>query len=196
MKIKNIKHKKYPAFSFLEVVISIFIFSLVILTATAIFSKVILARKSAKQIQNDVDTAKIVVDMVAKNIQMSSGLTCSDGTNNSCSEIYFFSNSQKVCMKYRFDSFFIKVLASAQAEPGDPSDPAYPNCNPMTSEPYSGLVAVTPAGMDTTGKFIITPTDKTSSPKVIGKGTILLIIDGKYNLQTTVSFREYDGTIY
>lgn len=175
--------KNQAAFSMIELMVAIFILSLITLTSVTVFAKIVSARKYVRESSNDIEAGREAIQVMAKNIRMSSFL----GTKNSGKLVYFYSEVSSTCISYRFSG---NVLYSALHSPfGTGAD----KCS--TDNINYGWLPITRSDMQADGIFIVTNTDTTSTPKVIGRGTINMLIDGRYNLQTTVSFRNYEGII-
>ena len=74
------KNKKFAGFSFVELMISIFILSLIMLASVAVFSSIVKARKDALKVSTDIETGREAIEIMAKNIRMSSHLGGSSST--------------------------------------------------------------------------------------------------------------------
>lgn len=178
---KNKLNSKYRGFSLLEMLISMFIFILTITTAVSIFVGVAFARKESRKIQENMEDARTALDLMAKNMRMSSGL----GPNGSTNEIYMHNNSQGQCISYKFEDGTLKI---GQKDPLAEDDI---NCS---SGHIGGYVFNPITSNNVSGNFQIVQTSSSNIPKVIGKATIAMTIDG-VNLQTSVSFRDYNDII-
>lgn len=186
MKTKNknlIKqNKNYQGFSLLEMMISMFIFVLAIVTAVSIFSGVASTRQNSREIQKNMEDVRTALDLMAKNMRMSIGLV-DDGTDQ---RIYMFNTSQNSCVSYMFSG---SKLQMSQVFPTS-SLPEDEKCLPanISYGSYQDIIQ-----SDVSGSFEIIPTSITS-PKTVGKATIILTIDG-VNMQTSVSFRDYNNIV-
>ena len=181
--IKKKKIKKLAGFSLLELLISMFIFILMIVASVSVFSGVVFARKNARDIQKNLEEGRTAIEAMAKNIRMSTRLQTYGGNNKN---IRMFNNSQGVCIAYSFSG---SSLRTATYNPPDVSDP---DCSSVPA--LSNIVS---GGID--GRFSVTTTDATGSPKRIGKATVNLIISSGVSvqhMQTSVSFRDYEGILY
>lgn len=158
--------------------ISMFIFVLTIITAVSIFSTVAHTRHKSREIQRNMEDARTALDLMAKNMRMSTGL----GPSGTVQEIYMYNNSQGQCISYKFDSSKLKISQET------PSNPNIPACDTILYPPYSSVIE-----SDVSGRFAIVPTSITA-PKTVGKATIILTIGG-VNMQTSVSFRDYNNMI-
>ncbi|MFA7319757.1 MAG: hypothetical protein WC022_04150 [Parcubacteria group bacterium] len=174
------KNKKYPAFSLLELVMAIFILSLITLTAVSVFANIVRTRKNAIKAANDIEAGREAIEIMAKNIRMGSHLSPGGSSNL----IYFFSEVTGECISYSISGNRLNSAAAA---------PSGTDCTPgAVNYTYQPM---TRSDMTVTGSFVVTQTNTTSTPKVIGRVTTVLLIDGKYNLQTTISIRNYEGII-
>ncbi|MDO9231355.1 MAG: prepilin-type N-terminal cleavage/methylation domain-containing protein [bacterium] len=174
---KNKKNKNYQGFSLLEMLISMFIFVVTIIIAVSIFANVASARQKSRKIQKNMEDARTALDLMAKNMRMSTGL--GEVSNQ---EIYMYNNSQGQCVSYKFDNNKLKI---SQETPSDTDNPA---CDTITYPSYSSVI-----GSDVSGSFVVVPTS-IIAPKAVGKATVILTIDG-VNMQTSVSFRDYNNMI-
>ncbi|KKP79990.1 MAG: hypothetical protein A2271_01040 [Candidatus Moranbacteria bacterium RIFOXYA12_FULL_35_19] len=171
--------KNNAGFSILELLIAMFIFVLTIITAVSIFASVSSTRQKSREIQRNMEDARTALDLMAKNMRMSTGLS---EVGNTHQEIYMFNTSQGDCISYKFDSDNkLKISQIPSANSSNCSTIAY-TYNPIISS-------------DVSGSFSITPTLATAIPKRVGKATIVLTIDGTTTMQTTVSFRDYKEII-
>lgn len=175
------KNKKYKGFSLLEMLIAGFIFSLVITTAVSVFSNVFFTGEKTRGVQKNIETARTALDLMAKNMRMSSEL----GPNNTNTlNIYMFNNSQGECIGYRFNS---GALEMAQME--NPTSGSTDCSGVFGAGDYTSITEG-----NVSGRFYVISTSNVD-PKRVGKATARMEIDGQY-LQTTVSFRDYLGVIY
>lgn len=185
-KIANQKNKK--GFSFLEVIISTFIFSLIIVVAVSAFVSSFSTRKTVRTEQRNLEEARTAMETMAKNIRMSSSLTVSDDDKT----IKMLNNSQSVCLQYSFSNNKL-IVAKANFDP-DTDVPS--NCS-------NGIISYGTAteliSIPVDGKFNVIPSVTTDPPgRVIGKATVSINIgtgSELQNIQTTVSFRDYSEVL-
>ncbi len=180
--MKNKKQKIYPGFSLIEMVIAIFIFSLITLVSISVFSSTALVEKKSQKIQQDLESATTSLELMAKNMKMSNQLDyiiAGDKTG-----VYMFNASQQLCIEYKFDNNN-QELQMATAAPYFDSNSGGVSCKPVDVS-YNAYVAIM---KKTTGQFKITKTDIASNK--IGMGTVIITVDGTDHLQMTASFRDY-----
>lgn len=177
------KPKNNPAgFSFMETMISVFIFSLIALTATAAFLSGFSARNTAKAAQRNLEEARTAMEMMAKNMRMSTKLASSTGDT----KVIMFNNSQGKCIEYSFENNKLRGVVYDEAT-GSVDDPNYPDCS---SNP-GGLTDI--ISIPVVGQFSVVIT-KSIPFKEIGKATISMSIgegNSIQHIQTTVSFRDF-----
>lgn len=172
---------KLKGFSFLEMSISIFIFSLVIVMVVSVFVNFVMVRKKSTEIQRNMEAVSTSLDLMAKNVRMSNHLE-SFTTGGGDEAIRMYNNSQGICIYYRFHDGSLQIGQEPLDDPNDPSscpDEASVN-NSITADNIED------------GEFQVTSTDDTAGGEVIGRMTIKLKISEQI-IQTTVSFRDYDG---
>ncbi|MFZ2975678.1 MAG: prepilin-type N-terminal cleavage/methylation domain-containing protein [Candidatus Moraniibacteriota bacterium] len=185
--MKNKKNKNYSGFSLLEMMISMFIFVLTIVTAVSIFSNVSFTRKNSREIQRNMEDARTALDLMAKNMRMSIGLDYNVVGNNQA--IYMLNSSQSNCVSYRFSGGKLQIAQEVLGTAPLEAD----KCKPVggTGVTYGPYVDVIENNV--TGSFVITTT-LTGATRRVGKATIILTVNG-VNMQTSVSFRDYNNIV-
>ncbi len=181
-----VKQKNKKGFSFLEVIISTFIFSLVIVVAVSAFVGSFSTRKTVRAEQKNLEEARTAMETMAKNIRMSSYLKKTAGTE----EIKMFNSSQTACFKYYFLNNKLSVAKYQFAAGWDPAtDPQKCSDGTISYDAATDLISIL-----VTGKFDVVQTSAVIGSEAIGKATILINIgtgNELQNIQTTVSFRDY-----
>jgi len=196
------KNKK--GFTFVELIIAIFIFSLMMISVTRIFSSSISGYQKARAVQKNLEDAQFVMNQIAKILR-----TSSVARNPDVKSIVVFDYSQGKCFKYAFRNNKINFGKKEAPDPPDPpSDPPSPAREIFEKDPITWCRDNEPASIDLTpmaaldvtiGRFNTIesfPGDGTDS--VLGKVTISMSIcsnpgctSDKTNIQTTVSLRDY-----
>lgn len=169
----------------MELIVAIFILSVIMLASVSVFANVILARKNSMKNLNNISAGRDVIQTMAKNMRVSSQLNYVTAGNNK--SIYFFNSARGLCVSYLFSN---GSLFSDTAAPGGPA-----NVDCSTVSVTYNYIAMLDPDVSVDGSFLITPTNSVGPSKVIGRGTINMVIDGKDSLQTTVSFFDYIGII-
>lgn len=165
-------------FSLMELLIAMFIFSLIILSAVAVFAGVVGARKKSRDMQQNLEQARTAMEMMARNMRMSTELK----TYASSKGVYMYNNSQSTCIAYLFSGSALRTASYSK---------------PCSTVPSSLSDLISSDVSD--GQFKVVETDSASVPGKIGKATIVLTIgsgSSQKHLQTSVSFRDYDGVLY
>lgn len=173
------KNKKLAGFSLLEMIIAIFIFSLVITAAVSVFVASYNAQRKAKEIQLGVEDSRGAIEIMAKNIRMGT----IDGTDGIKKEIAFYNYSQGKCIKYAFENGKIMTgeLSGSRLENLD--------CSSI-STPWN-LIA--DSIVDDLNFNITESKYSETEDSIVGKVTISIkIIDSKEPIQTTISLRDYN----
>lgn len=166
--------KNSRGFSLPELIVSMFIFVLIMLVVTSVFVVLVKTRKEAQEMQRDMENIRYALEFMAKNIRMSE----IDGWNNS--RIYIYNYSQEKCMHFNFSDE--KILFGEVS--GDRKD--LPDCqNPNPDYEDKDLVA---AKIDNVMFDYQSPAAST-----LGRVTISVTMAGtKESAQTTVSLRNYN----
>lgn len=182
MKSKRLKiSKKQKGFSLLEMIIAIFIFSLVIVVAVSTFVNMVSVRKKTREIQQNMENARVAMDTIAKQVRNNT-LVIPSANNPTASNIRIYDSSQQLCVEYSFGAGNLKYsyLNSVADSVACGSAPI------ATFSNYNLL-----SGTVTAGYFGVTVSVPRSS---IGRVTILMQIQNatgadKALVQTTVSLR-------
>lgn len=169
----------------MEMIVAIFVFSLVMTTVMATFTSVVTARKRTKAIQQDVEDARYAMELMAKTLRTSSVLSAT------ATDLQMFDYSQSQCTEYKYDNV-AKKLGSLS---GTWTNSAIPNVTPACT--FSGISNDMTSGFVGSANFSAISSAPAPSKK-IGKVTIAMKVC--YNkdcstdaptIQTTVSLRDY-----
>lgn len=98
--MKNFWEKNEKGFTLVELLVSAAIFSILILSATGIFVKIMNVQKKALAIQEVQDNISYTMEMISKEIRMMSEIT----TKNTASDTLVFKNSKDKAIIYSLDS--------------------------------------------------------------------------------------------
>jgi prepilin-type N-terminal cleavage/methylation domain-containing protein len=175
----KIKLKKQKGFSLLELIIAIFIFSVVMLAVVAIFSKTIGSYKNSRNLQRNLENAQFALNLMAKTIRESKMVI--PASPSTVGEIKMI-NKRTTCKAFNFNSTE-KTLQSST----------------FTSNDCSGSISYSTAVSNVYDvKFFVTPSSSTA-PKQVGHMTILMRLCSdqtctsadEHALQTSVSLRNF-----
>ncbi len=179
-KIKSKKLTNRKGFSLVELLVAIFIFSLMITVLTAAFSKVIIARKKTKDVQKSLEAARTAVQIMAKDMRNSTDLK----PNGNTATITMFSNFQEKCLGYRFYDGRLQ----SSSDVGNSGSETEPNCASSGSN-WKDMIP-----SDVSGSFIVIRSEEGT----VGKVTINMAVGksgSQQYMQTTVSFRDYENSL-
>lgn len=176
------KHPK--GFTMIELIVSMFVFVVIVTASAGAFTSAFTARQKAREMQRNLEEARTAIDMMSKNIRMSTKLRPA-GTQ---STIYMFNNSQEKCVSYTFSGG--KLYSNIYPTSDAPESASYPTCASTvgTTSMISG---------DVSGRFLVVPNSE--SPETIGKVTIKMettVGDSTERIQTTLSLRDYKQFFY
>jgi|SRR6185369_4115304 len=182
-------HKKNSAgFTLIEVLISLFIFGILMIATSQIFASSFRGYRYTRAVQKDVETAQFAMNLLAKELRTSSivytsvGQAPTSGTVDT-TWVKFFDYSRNKCVRYDI------LNNSLQVKEDDMPD--YATCLATgITHAYTTLTTGNVAG-----HFLVQSSDISSSPKRVGKVTIYLDINEssthQAHIQTTVSLRDY-----
>ncbi|MDD2766583.1 MAG: prepilin-type N-terminal cleavage/methylation domain-containing protein [Candidatus Moranbacteria bacterium] len=171
--------KPYRGFSLVEMLVAMFIFTLVIGATSQIFTRAFVGYREQKRLQSDIESAQFALNTMAKELRTASVSNSTLNGNNT--SIRFFDYSQKLCFRYTISAD--AGTLSVRSKPGT----TLGNCNGGGYSTSTSIVSHI-----TRGRFYVRRSS--NSPRV-GKVTISLFVDSGQaaptHLQTTVSLRDY-----
>ena len=194
--------RKRKGFSFLEVMISLFIFALMMTTISMIFASLFKNYKRARTVQINLENAQFTMNSMAKALRTSSIIDpTSPGT---VSSIRFFNYSDGTCVSYRLQGNSLQAAIDTYPGTDQTSGAKKTWCSSEANlSNYSNLTSsfvndvrfgVIPSSEGTGG-------EAESYYSVVGKVTILIEVcesfgcpesQDKAKIQTTVSLRDYN----
>jgi len=199
--IKNLNgrlfQKKKKGFSFLEVMISIFIFILMMTTISMAFANLFNNYKKAKVIQRNLEDAQFAMNSMAKALRVSSVIIPS--SSGTVSSMKFFNYSDSSCASYRFQDNSLQVASDVYSGTDSTLEAKKTWCEDEADlSDYSNLTSSFINGII----FDVVPSSQgtASTPSVMGKVTILMEVcassgcpesQDKVRIQTSVSLRDY-----
>ena len=183
MKKVSFFSRSYQGFTLTEVLVSMFVFTIMMTSVSQIFSTTFLGYKNIRAVQRDIDNAQYSLNIIAKELRTSTMTNPTTGTLVNRTDIQFFDHSQNRCLRYRISGGSLQVASAAAADMSA--------CSALT---LSSFTTITTGVI--TGSFRVTPS--TASPLRVGKVTLSLdISEGSTHharIQTSVSLRDF-GTI-
>jgi len=179
------KGQNARGFTLVEILVSTFVFILVITMVSVVFSSEILAYRSAKAIQRDLENAQFTVNLIAKTLRTSTIISASS------SQVRVYDFSQAECIEFRFQNNVVETRATAVTN----DDFTTNGCGDAPSGSWASFTT----GV-VEGAFDVVSSSETPS-KVIGQATISMTVyppggssapeDDKVRIQTSVSLRDY-----
>jgi prepilin-type N-terminal cleavage/methylation domain-containing protein len=175
--LKILKNKK--GFSLLEMLVAVFIFSLVIVVVISVFVNVVNVRKKTKEIQQNMENARVAMGTIAKEVRNNPMIS------QSASFVRMYDDAQKLCLEYAFASsnLYYRYLTVVDQS----------GCTAATS--LTGSVPMLSGNVS--GKFEIVPSVADVS---VGRATILMEVQNsastdKIKLQASASLRSLSQEI-
>lgn len=179
----------------MEIVLAVSISIIVIVSTSAVFSRFYSTYRNTKGIQRNLESAQFALNLMAKTIRTSSAIDFSSNTLR----IYTYSDGGK-CIGYRVSGG--RLQSSVSSLPAGETDyKVWCSAEDLSS----GYSDVSGANVNSL-QFYVVPSDPDSSPKIIGKVTISMEVcsnsgcagagNDRSRIQTSVSLRDYVGTLY
>lgn len=189
MTIKRYQYKE--GFTLIEVVVALFMFSLLMSSVSGIFANTFLGYKAARASQRNTENAQYAMNAMAKELRTSSI------ASSTAAAVKFYDYSQNICFSYRIRNInpsesYLEVASASPTPIPDTAAAKLSWCNLASLGSYT----IVTTGV-VTGNFSVIPSSAVA-PVSVGKVTISLqIAEGtKYaaRLQTTASLRDYSYT--
>lgn len=175
---KMFLEKPYRGFSLVEMLVAMFIFTLVIGATSQIFTRAFVGYREQKRLQSDIESAQFALNTMAKELRTASVFT----SNGDRSSVEFIDYSQKLCFRYTINTDAKTLSVQQKSATGN-------DCSGGTYSTNTSIVSHI-----TRGSFRIRQSD--NAQKRVGKVTISLFVDSGQaaptHLQTTVSLRDYE----
>lgn len=179
-------------FTLIEVVVALFVFTLLMSSVAGIFSSTFLGYQSARSSQRDTENAQYAINAMAKELRTSS--IANPTTPGAGPSVRFYDYSQDICFNYRIQNGNLEVASVAPADPSLLVTAA--DKLAFCSSASMGAYTTVTTGV-VTGTFVVTPSSA-ALPISVGKVTVALrIAEGtrhEARLQTTASLRDYGLT--
>ncbi|MFC1623252.1 type II secretion system protein J [Patescibacteria group bacterium] len=174
------QNKNKKGFTLIEVLVAMFIFTLMMLATILAFSNLFKSYRESKNIQEDLDNAQYAMNLVMKSLRTSSIIT--DGSDGEGDTISIYDYSQDMCITYAFYSVDDKnYLGSSFFETDDTT------CETSTMPAFTPMTTG-----DVTGNFWWVKSDGDSN--TVGSVTMLMHLGsskGGVDIQSSVSLRDY-----
>lgn len=167
-------------FTLIEVVISVFIFAIIMMAVSQIFISAFRGYNYARAVQRDLEAAQFAINTLAKELRTSSVVSAS-GVQTF---VQFVDYSQSICFKYRVSGSSLQVARKAGIKTFD-------SCQ-STAFASGDFTTVSTGAV--TGNFFVILSDPTVGSKKVGKVTISLVVsEGSHTArtQTTASLRDF-----
>lgn len=194
--VKNpngILFSKKRGFSFLEIMISIFIFSLMMTTISITFASLFENYRNSRAIQMNLENAQFIINTMAKSLRTSSVIS------NTASSIKFYNYSDSNCFSYKFEDNSLQVaLVSIDSVSYPTVEERKAQCN-SASLTYSNILT----NVNDANFSVIQSSEGT--PNVMGKVTVSIdvcansgsecseSVHDRARIQSSVSLRDYSS---
>jgi len=174
--------KKQKGFSLIEMLVSIFISTLIMLSVTASFASAFKMQKRAREVQRSIEEAKGALEYMAKIIRMSSNVQGISGGAG----VSMYSKSLTQCVRFSYDSGEI-LEEKCPLKAGSEDDPCKDGSQSDCAGNYSNTII--------TGEDVLNGLEFFVGGDKINRVTIRMEMSDDYDpnakFQTTVSARDY-----
>jgi len=183
--------KQQLAFSLIEVVTSLGVFTFIMLGTVLIMAQGTRSYKGTKVIQNNLETIQFVLNTVSKELRTSSVVGSSLGATTST--ITFYDYSQSRCIQYQADETSGTFSRRSRAFTGVNPDANRSSCLGYSfTESYETLLT----GLSVQAMNVVRSRNiADASGPMVGRVTILLTVGtggAAASAQTTVSLRDFN----
>lgn len=195
MSMRSLLQKKYKGFTLIEAVVSMFVFLIVMIASSQIFTNAFVGYRDAKAVQRDVENAQFALNILAKELRTSS-IAGAISTG-----IRFYDYSQGICFRYEFNNGEFRVAKVVTADRLECRQYPFAAQGVYTVIVSNVIGASFDVDFSSDGSKYSDDDNGThldaSGVKKVGKATISLQIkEGAgnrpaTNIQTTVSLRDY-----
>lgn len=180
--MKNIWHRqsKKKGFTLVEIVVSLFIFSILMISIAQIFTEAFSGHRYAKNLQRDIENIQYLSGILSKELRTST-IVDPNGSQEGVTSVQFYDYSQGLCIQYRIRGTDLEVAKENAASPVA--------CNGMNLSNFTVASSGT-----LSGSFDVIPSS--ASPRTVGRVTFTLRLqEGAHSavVQSTVSLRDYGG---
>lgn len=186
-KMSQANLSKKQGFTLVEVIMAMFIFTVMMVAISGVFVSFIKANRHARAVQQDLEDAEYAMNIMAKTLRTSSIVTI--GATRYSIEIYDY--SQGKCFGYSFNGGNLRVRSVAPTTANDPSTCAA-NLALLPATAYQNLTNSGNVLLAESGFVRKIETDSNN----VGSVTILVTIQeagttDKARVQTSVSLHDY-----
>jgi len=161
---------KKNGFTLIEVLVSIFIFSLLMIVTFDFFSSSVFGYRNSKAIQKDLESAQYAMNIMTKTLRTSKVIDSS----SSMIRIYDYSRKTEKCIVYRFAG---NKLVSGSSNVADTEETL---CTPALS------IQTKEMATNYINKFEFSVMPSSADPKVVGRVTISAEVCATLNCAGTV----------
>lgn len=185
MKIFQVKnHKTKKAFTLLETMVALFVFSIAMVAVSGIFVSFVKTNTEVRKTQKNLEDAEQAINRLAKKIRTSSVIEMPPNDRSRIRLLEYSQLQNPMCYEYKFEDGYLQMATS------NPTVDFFADIDQCRtfSMPATGFYHVIEPQV--AGTFLIDP----SGVSHIGKVTIILeFTQGtlKIPIQSTVSLRDY-----
>lgn len=170
-------------FSIIEILVAVFIFSLIMVAVAQIFSSTMLSYNQGRTTQQNLEDTEVAMNTMAKVLRTSHVF------NDNPNVIRAYDYSRNICVRYRLNvNGNNQLLVSTVNNGGTVKDP---QCDFLAAPETSMINAKVSGQFD----VVLSKDTLTSSNPTVGKVTMSLVVDPgtswEQTLQTSVSLRDY-----
>jgi prepilin-type N-terminal cleavage/methylation domain-containing protein len=188
------EHSRLRGFSLLEVILALFIFSLVMMSVTSYFASTTVANRNTRLLQQNLEDVGFAMNRIAKVLRTS--VVLSPILPSPVTSIRVYDYSQGACLRYEFSGNTIHEFVSTAPFPGGGANEKT-WCASVNVGDFTSVSLITTTGASISGRFYVIPSNDgvpAGDPLVAGRVTMnakITRVNNFSTIQTTVSLRNY-----
>ncbi len=183
-------------FSLLEVVLAVFIFSVIAVGITTYFANITLANQNTKRLQQNLEDTRFAMNRIAKVLRTSVAINPNAATGaagTSVQTIRIYDYSQSSCIEYAFSSGGMNER-TVTLPVGTVDEKVWCATGNPAFSPWNALVSASGNAVFE-GRFFVVSSEDTSPNERAGRVVMNARIrrgNNESTMQTTVSLRNYE----
>lgn len=188
MRISSNVSRRSKGFSLLELLIALFIFSIVVSGVTTYFARIVQTNQNSKRLQQNLEDTRFAMSRMTKTLRTS--VIIKPIVNGRRESVRVYDYSQEKCLEYEFGTnSLVERVSSSSPGPGVP-EKSWCDTLSVSGGDFSENQLISISDASLSGMFSVVP----SSTSFAGRVSMKVTITRKNNsstVQSTVSLRNF-----